>query len=160
MGIEMTTPIEQVRAILIKEAERNVQRVVKMLAYVGEEVVNRIRNSDISNWIDRTGNLRSSIGYIITIDGQPVKISSFTTVKGPELGNNALNGSAEGKGYAERLGSLHNEGIALIVVAGMEYASYVEKLENKVVLARGEIEARKLVEKMIVQLNARLGNND
>ena len=152
MGIEMTTPIEQIRAELERVAQKNVQKVVALLTYVGEEVVNQIRTGDISEWIDHTGNLRSSIGYIITIDGEPVKSSDFAPVKGPELGDNEVNGSAEGRGYANRLASLYDKGIALIVVAGMEYASYVEKLENKVVLAQGEIEARKLVTKMVEQL--------
>ena len=157
----MTTPIEMIRDALRKEAEKHVQKVVALLTYVGEEVVNQIRNGDISSWIDRTGNLRSSIGYIITIDGETVKSSSFATVKGPDAPQHiegektdysALNGSSEGRIYANRLASLYDKGIALIVVAGMEYASYVEKLENKVVLAQGEIEARKLVTKMVEQL--------
>ena len=155
----MTTPIEQIRAFLMKEAERNVQKVVAMLNYVGEQVVNQIRTSDISNWIDRTGNLRSSIGYIVTIDGEVVKTSSFEPVNGPDRTGEDADGSAEGRGYANRIAGLYSKGIALIVVAGMEYASYVEKLENKVVLAQGEIEAQKLVAQMIEKLNARKDND-
>ena len=147
--------MRQIRDYLNREAQKHLQRTITLLQYVGETVVNDIRTSHISNWIDRTGNLRSSIGYIITLDGKPIGISAFEKVIGPKPDPDEPDGSQEGKDYAMQLASLYPNGIALIVVAGMEYASYVEKRDNKTVLAQGEIEARRLVDQMIRELNSK-----
>lgn len=68
-----------------------------------------------------TWNLRSSIGYLLLRDGDVVE-SYFPTLQG------AAEGSITGDAYVRGL-STSNEfdsGIALICVAGMEYAYYVE----------------------------------
>lgn len=149
----MTTPMSQIRAEIEKQSKLFVQRVIKSLQYCGEEIVNRIRTGELSNWIDRTGNLRSSVGYIITVDGKIVSNSTFPVVK------DGQEGSATGKSYAEAVASLHPTGIALIVVAGMVYASYVEDMENKAVLAGAEVQAKQIVEKMLAELNQRYAND-
>ena len=153
MGIEMKMDMRQIRDILNKEAQKHLKRTITLLQYVGETVVNEIRTSHISDWNDQTGNLRSSIGYIITMDGKPIGMSAFEKVVGPKPDADEEDGSQAGKDYARQLAALYPNGIALIVVAGMEYASYVERRDNKVVLAQGEIEARRLVEQMIRELN-------
>ena len=160
MGIEMKMDMRQIRDILNREAQKHIQRTITMLQYVGETIVNEIRTSHISDWTDQTGNLRSSIGYIITVDGKPINMSAFGKVVGPEPDTNAPDGSQEGKDYASQLAALYPNGIALIVVAGMEYASYVERRDNKTVLAQGEIEAKRLVEQMIRELNNKLNAGD
>lgn len=153
----MTANIDfrQIRDQLEREVRRNIQRIIASLQYVGETVVNEIRTSHISDWNDRTGNLRSSVGYILSVDGQPLNMSGFERVDGPDREKSTEDGSESGRAYAQSLCSLYPKGIALIVVAGMEYAAYVEAMENKVVLAQGEIEARKLVSEMIQRLNSR-----
>ena len=146
--------MREIRDYLNREAQKQIQQVVALLQYVGETVVNDIRTSHISNWTDQTGNLRSSVGYILSVNGRPVGMSDFAVVVGPKAEEGAdENGSQLGRDYAQSLAALYPSGIALIVVAGMEYASYVEKRDNKTVLAQGEIEARKLVEQMIRELN-------
>ena len=67
---------------------------------------------------DQTGNLRSSIGFIIMYNGEIVE-QNFTHSGGKV-------GQAEGLGFAKKLGKEHPKGWALITVAGMEYAGYVE----------------------------------
>lgn len=160
MGIECKMDMRQIRDYLNKEAQKHLQRTITMLQYVGETVVNDIRTSHISNWIDQTGNLRSSIGYIITMDGKPISTSKFEKVLGPEAEKEGytetVDGTQAGRAYAQSLASIYPNGIALIVVAGMEYASYVEKRDNKTVLAQGEIEAKNLVEQMIRELNSKV----
>ena len=158
MGIEARIDIREIRAYLEREVRKHEKRLVAMLQYVGQTVVNEIRTSHISNWDDQTGNLRSSTGYIVSVDGIPQVESAFEMVDGPDRAKTTVNGSQIGKNYAESLVPLFPRGIALIVVAGMSYASYVEKLKNKTVLAQGELEARKLVDKMIQELNAKLNS--
>lgn len=155
MGVTANIDFRQIRDQLEREVRRNIQRIIASLQYVGETVVNEIRTSHISDWNDRTGNLRSSVGYILSIDGQPLNMSGFERVDGPDREKSTEDGSESGRAYAQSLCSLYPKGIALIVVAGMEYAAYVEAMENKVVLAQGEIEARKLVSEMIQRLNSR-----
>lgn len=153
MGIASNIDIRGIRDYLDKEVQKNVHRVIASLQYVGETVVNEIRTSHISEWTDQTGNLRSSIGYIIALDGQPITMSGFPKVDGPRRNETTVDGSQEGRSYAQNLCSLYPQGIALIVVAGMEYAAYVEAMKNKTVLAQGEIEAKQLVAEMIGRLN-------
>ena len=89
-------------------------QLIQLYAYVGEDFVNNARNT--STYKDRTGNLRSSIGYVVALDGE-VKIDN-------------LEGTAEGKARAKELVqqvlSEESSGIVLIGFAGMQYASYVE----------------------------------
>lgn len=149
--------IKQIRDYLDKETRKSIHQVIASLQRVGEQVVNEIRTEHISDWEDQTGNLRSSIGYIISVDGEPYNMSGFEQIDGPDRGTERDPGynQEDPKEYARSLCKLHPKGIALIVVAGMEYAAYVEAMENKVVLAQGEIEARKMVAEMIQRLNSR-----
>ena len=93
-----------------------------------------------------TGNLRSSLGYVIARDGKIIKEGGFKQVQG--RGENyekvffttkaqktvqfwargkagdGSEGSRQGLEYARSL-ARSSKGIMLIVVAGMDYASYV-----------------------------------
>jgi len=159
MGVGVKFDFEETKSYLAREVEKHEQRLITMLDYIGQTVVNEIRTSHISNWEDQTGNLRSSIGYMILLDGVPQHASQFPRVDGPKREKTNVDGSAEGKNYMDSLIPLFPKGIALVIVAGMEYASYVEKMQNKTVLAQGEIEAETLIANMVAQLNARLNND-
>ena len=111
--------------------------VVQTLCEVGEYVVGQIRNGNMSNWTDDTGNLRSSIGYAVAKDGGIVMESSFQTVSG---GNE---GSEQGRKLAGSIAGGYPSGYVLVIVAGMEYAVYVEAMSNKVVLSHGWLYLRK-----------------
>lgn len=157
MGIDVKINMREIRDYMNREAQKNQARVIAILHNVGQDTVNKIRTKHISAWNDRTGNLRSSIGYIICIDGKPVEISPFEKVVGPEPQTpGEPSGDQEGRAYAKRLASLYPSGIALIVVAGMNYASYVEKRDNKVVLAQAELEAPAMVKRLLDKLNKKL----
>ena len=60
-------------------------------------------------------------------------------------------GSSEGKAYVQTLVSKFPQGIALIVVAGMNYASYVSA-KGYNVLDTAEVLAQRLVPQMLQQL--------
>lgn len=120
----------------------------RLLARLGEECVIKIRDRSFADsWIDHTGNLRSSIGYVIVHQGSVVKTSGFV---GEEKGKST------GKEYAEELAKNHPYGYTLIIVAGMHYAVYVEAKENKDVLASGELYAKKRLPQMIKKLLSQL----
>jgi len=90
------------------------QRIIWTLAMVGEKFVNDARST--RTYKDQTGNLRSSIGYIIARDGNILQEN--------------IEGKAEGRSQAKKIADEvlreNNKGFVLIVVAGMEYAVAVE----------------------------------
>jgi hypothetical protein len=128
----------------IKEFEKQVhQKVFSVSQFVGESFVKNARESITKTIYERkpdreawelTGNLRSSIGYIATSPEGEVK--AFRGEK--QEGNN------EGEKVAES--GKPNEG--LIMVAGMNYATYVEARGYDVVSNSVEI-AKKDFEKLL-----------
>lgn len=78
---------------------------------------------------DDTGNLRSSIGFILLYDGEVV-YQDFQLSTG---GTDKQTGLDTGKAYADKIGKDFSQGWAIITVAGMEYASWVEALGYDVI---------------------------
>ncbi|MBO6117375.1 MAG: hypothetical protein J6P44_02405 [Bacteroidales bacterium] len=113
----------------------------EVFSKLGEETVKFIRQQPKEqSWIDQTGNLRSSIGYAVIVDGKISQVSSFNQVK---QGNQ---GTTIGKGYAVDIAhKLAQTSVyaGVVIVAGMEYAVYVERMKNKVVLSAGVLWATK-----------------
>lgn len=136
MGIHCTTPVEQFH-LYQKVAKIVSEETIRALAYLGEKSVVRIRDREAEeSWIDHTGNLRSSIGYAVYERGKKVIESTFQTVL------NGADGTKEGQKYVDRLASQYAQTYALVVVAGMNYAEYVEAIEGKDVLASTELWAK------------------
>lgn len=110
-------------------------------AYIGEMCVRRIRErSAMDSWQDHTGNLRSSIGYAVYEYGEKQIQSAFDFGTGGE-------GKRVGQKYIDELASKYPETFALVVIAGMSYAEYVEAHENKDVLASTELWARSIMDR-------------
>lgn len=142
MGIEMATSQQEINDYLQHAQELIYKAVLKTLSYLGEECIRRIRQRK-DNWIDRTGNLRSSIGYAVLEQGRQKIASTFEQVKdgtqGPKAGKEAIN----------YLATQYATTFALCVVAGMDYAEYVEKMENKDVLESTRLWAEELIDEYI-----------
>jgi hypothetical protein len=111
--------------------------MLRTIGYIGEQAVNQARSVD--SYKDRTGNLRSSTGYVIVRDGQIVNTSSFEAVKGGQ------EGSSTGRSYAREVAGKFPKGIVLVVVAGMKYAWSVSRTKD--VLDSAELLARRLISK-------------
>ena len=139
------------------QAKRLHRYIIRRLSEAGDEAVNAARKvvtkSGLAGsgkpYIVQTGNLVSSIGYILIANGQVVKNSAFTPVRGPK-GDGTL-GSATGLQYAKKLVAQYPTGYALILVAGMHYASYVQD-RGYDVLASGQLFAEHLVNKLMEKL--------
>ena len=111
--------------------------IVRAFSSLGEECISRIRDrTGDESWFDQTGNLRSSIGYAVYEVGKVLIESAFEQVKKGSQGSN------EGRKLIEDLASKYAQTYALVVVAGMEYAEYVEAMENKDVLSSTELWAK------------------
>lgn len=125
--------------------------ILQQLSYIGEHAVKVARDKTRANtWGDRTGNLRSSIGYVIIDNGKVVTWGKSETFTGPE--GNGSEGESTARSVLDRLASSHSEGIVLIITAGMDYAEYVEFRYQKDVLYTSWKEAERLAEKLIKPL--------
>ena len=117
MGMKRLTPVSQIDDFIQSKIERLERAIIDNMAYVGETCVNVAR--DTNSYKDQTGNLRSSIGYILIKNGRVIQMSDFEQVKEGEKG------VTEGAKFAKSLTKKFPQGIVLVVVAGMNYAHHV-----------------------------------
>lgn len=89
-------------------------KTLAALQYAGEEFVSKARTTQ--TYQDQTGNLRSSIGYVILKDGKVLSQNMSGTNQGRQ---NASQATME-------VGARYPKGMVLIGVAGMNYAAAVE----------------------------------
>ena len=143
MGIKQVTPQREINNYIDSKLETWRKIIIRNLASVGEQVLNAARSTD--SYKDQTGNLRSSIGYVIVEDGQVIDVSNFETVK------QGREGSRVGSEYIKSLAEKFRTVIVLLVCAGMNYATYVSA-NGYDVLDSAELLADRLVPKMLKQL--------
>lgn len=139
MGVRMDFNLNVLNQTL-QQFEENVQKqVVRIFSFVGEKCINEYKNA--GNYQDRTSNLRNSGGFIVVSKG---KI------------HNSLFGHGEGAKkaaeLARQLSTKHPQGDALIVVSGMNYASYVES-KGYNVLTTAEMLAERELPNLLRQLS-------
>lgn len=139
--------MSKINAVIKAEQERANMLTIRALSYFGEMCVVEARDRpQESSWFDQSGNLRSSIGYVIVHNGKIIRYSDFNQVK------QGTDGVKEGKELAKELARQYTSGYSLIVVAGMNYAEYVEAMDNKNVLASTELWARDQLPVMLAKL--------
>jgi len=145
MGIRQKTEVSSIDAFFKKAHQILFDNIFTAFAKLGEECVVRIRDRSFEeSWIDHTSNLRSSIGYAIYEYGKKKIESAFAAVSGT-----GATGSAEGKKMVADLAKEYSKVFALVVVAGMNYAEYVEAIESKDVLASTELWAKSVVDERL-----------
>ena len=146
MGIKVDKTF-QIAPHLYKEAKERAMTVVNnVLSYVGERAVNEAREH--GSYTDQTGNLRSSIGYVVISDGK---------VEGEQKQyKDGKEGLAKGKAMLDKLASKREGDADLHIVAGMEYADYVERLKHKNVLSSARVLADKEVPEMLEALGLKV----
>ena len=121
------------------------KKQIERLQYLGEMCVKHARLIPKNvGFEDQTGNLRSSIGYMVFKDGMAVK-GSYTQVEGGSEGVQA------GEALARKVGSNSEGKILLVVTAGMNYAIHVES-KGRDVLTSAESLAKQELPKMIKKL--------
>jgi type IV secretory pathway VirB6-like protein len=111
---------------------------IDVLHAVGEQFIADARNN--GTYTDRTGNLRSSIGYIIYKDGKPFN-DSFP--------GNKTDGIRTWPQVASGQAKVPQKGFALVVVAGMNYALYVEAKNYDVITGSSYDAAEKLLKQSL-----------
>lgn len=147
MGVNLTTKMSDVNA-LMKDVQRQVEEAEKRaLIKMGKGFVGKVRNRSYSeSWVDVSGDLRSSIGCVVSEKGNKVYQSSFEQVK------DGAKGSMLGKQQAEELAA-SSKNLRLDIVAGVDYAEDVEARDNKDVFASAQLwmedEAERIIQESI-----------
>lgn len=129
-GFEPKFNKDQLQVILQGRLERINEALINRFIRIGENFVNRARAN--RTYKDRTGNLRSSIGYVILKDGVQLT-DNFKTFVGPDavkdlkekVGISGLE-AAQNAIEARASSAFLQNGVVLICVAGMDYAAAVE----------------------------------
>lgn len=146
MPITQLTPMSEIERYTEEQIERLKISILRTFMYIGEACLNKARSTD--SYKDQTGNLRSSIGYVIVEDGRVVQASDFSP---SDKGTDKATGQATGKAYANELAARFPSGLTLLIVAGMNYAAYVSA-KGYDVLDSSELKADLLTEKLLKQV--------
>lgn len=143
MGITRAFTEADVQATIDTFLAKRRKKVIAALQYAGESCVAiaRDRFKAGKQYRDRTGNLTSSMGYVV-YDSLKTVTSNFVTI------GNADKGVREGKAYAQKVAKAHPSSIILVVVAGMDYAQYVAN-RGYDVLDSAEAAAKTIVPKLL-----------
>lgn len=142
------TDMRKLNAKLEMKASEIKDFIVFRFKQIGEDAVKLAR--EVGGYHDITGNLRSSIGYVILVDGQAVVEGKPEQYAG-KIGDGSK-GVVEGQRFLNRLKAKFPWGVVLILCAGMEYAAFVENVKHKDVLTSAEHLAESLVEKLLGKL--------
>lgn len=132
---------QEVRRWFDYYVDRAEEKIFLLLQRAGEEFVKIAREKGKYN--DITGNLRSSIGYVIVKDG---KILSENYEKG-EKGSDKATGVRAARRLTSELAGTYSKGFVLIGVAGMDYAILVEAMENKDVISAASAHTEEWIKK-------------
>lgn len=113
-----------------KIKEKYINEATNKFIEVGEQCI--IEARDNGAYTDRTGNLRNSVGYVVLLNSVEKSKSNIS----------ALN-----QKLIEELKSKYPKDLVLIVVAGMNYAAYVEA-KGFNVLSSAELIAKNILTKL------------
>ena len=144
-----------IRKMLEARKQLILDKITERLQKIGETFVTNAKNNGTmflgpfltSGYKDHTGNLRSSIGYVILYNGAQL--------------NSKIEGEAEGVRFAKKaiadISLKYPSGFVLIGVAGMDYAAAVESkgfdvISNSATIAA--IELRNAMKRFQQSLNS------
>lgn len=128
------------------------KKQIVRLQKLGEMCLIEARNN--KGYMMQTGALLSSTGYMIFDDGVALH-TQFDAASGAES-NAAQEGIKAGESLAEKVGK-KTKGVALVVVAGMNYAMYVEAKGYNVLTSAEHLAQRELprmLEKLVSNIKA------
>lgn len=139
------TDVKKLRDKLELGRGKLIDMLVQNMSYIGEQCVKIARERGDYN--DITGNLRSSIGYIVLSSGVVKKYGAPEQKSGKS--GDGSGGVAAGNALLAKLKTEYPYGVVLVLCAGMEYAAYVENVRHKRVLIDAELEAQRLLDKLL-----------
>ena len=158
MGIKANFTKEDVKRrfdAFLDEVER---KQITRLQRLGEKCLIEARTN--KGYMMQTGALLSSTGYQVFVDGVAIH-SQFDAASGAQS-EAAAKGVKTGQALAERIGK-ETKGVALVVVAGMNYAAYVEAKGYNVLSSAEHLAERELprmLEKLLQTSNVQRNNEN
>ena len=143
MPIKPNFTAADIRNRMNQEIERRKRAIIAQLFYIGEECLTQARSGHI--YKNQTGNLCSSIGYCILVDGEIVKEGEWKNVSGGK--GDGTEGKKQGVAFLHELADKQtSNGIVFLMVAGMPYAQYVEAMSLDVLDTSEQMAQRKIKE--------------
>jgi hypothetical protein len=123
MGINFKFDHLQFRQAVAQKVAELDAAIVNRFTRVGEQFIADARES--GGYKDQTGNLRSSIGYLLLKNGRVIAASYSRSSTG--------SGAQKGKEFLLKISEEYPSGYVLICAAGMEYAAAVESMGKDVI---------------------------
>ena len=130
-----------IRARMNAMIENRKQAIIAQLIYIGEECLTQARSGH--KYLNQTGNLCSSIGYCVLVDGEIVHEGEWKAVNGGK--GDGTEGKKQGVAFLHELAAKQTtQGIVFLMVAGMPYAQYVEAMSLDVLDTSEQMAERKI----------------
>lgn len=122
MGLRPKFTNADIDAYVMEQYQEAEKKLIEVMQFVGEGFIKEARSmtKQMGSFGDRTGNLRSSIGYVIAKDGNVLEETVYVSDKGTDR----RTGVKTGERFMDEISK--GEGLNLYGVAGMEYAEAVE----------------------------------
>ena len=141
---------KEVNQYILNFSKRIESSLIFALEFLVAELQNHAKRN--ASYQDQTSNLKSSIGGIVLKDGVPISYKGFEKEGQSDVG------SRTGIEFLNSLISQNNQGYVIIVVAGMNYATYVENYYGLNVLKKTELRMQRELPKMITKLKKKIEN--
>lgn len=138
---------KQLSRYLIDYGNRVEKALIFNLEYLIAVLVNHAKET--GDYEDQTANLRTSIGGVVLKNGVPVTFRGFQ-------GGGKL-GGGRGTEFINSLIANAGSGYVIIIVAGMEYATYVENMPGFNVLKKSELKMVKELPLLLKRLKRKIG---
>ena len=117
MGVKISTNIPSVIKQLDEYSKRLEEEMIIALVEAGNSIVNIAK--DTHTYKNRSSNLEASTGFGVVVKGKLVEYGGFdTSLIGGNVGIEVLKSVVN---------EIADREYAIVVVAGMEYAAYVER---------------------------------
>ena len=122
MGIEPKFNLDK----MFSDIGQNINAIMNAVEEAMQRTCLEITNNakQLNTYIDRTNNLRSSIGYVVYNRGQ--KIAEQFNQSGSGFEGDGTTGINKGRKVAEEAAKEFPNDIVGVIVAGEDYALYVE----------------------------------
>lgn len=131
---------------LLKYSIKIERALIYQLEYLVADLQNHAKLS--AGYIDQTSNLKGSIGGVVLKNGKPITYKGFD--------DGGAEGNKTGMEFINSLIGTYSSGYVLILVAGMEYATYVENLRNRNVLKKSELKMNKELPKVLDKIKRKI----
>lgn len=131
--------------------------VIYNLNYLGMQLMAYAKTH--KTFVDRSGNLVNSIGYAVLKKGEISVVNFEAETRGPEFKPGDDRGELVGENFVRSIAEQFPADYTLVVVAGMDYASYVEDVHGLDVLNSSKVYAPTVLPKVLSLIQNQLKNH-